>query len=230
MSSKLFVIIFIIAIFTRFWGINWGNGFYFQPDENNMASAVSQLSSTNLNPHFFAYGQFPLYLGYFSLKLIHLNVDFPNAILILRFWSATFSLAALVIFYFIYPHLIFLLLLIFNPGLIQLAHFGTTESLLILIFAINLYLSKLILKSPSTKKYYLIAAVSTGIGLASKISALIFLVPIFITILFSLKKFKNLLSPFLYSSFLFLTSFFFFFGSISLQFFRPNQFSLDHGL
>ena len=210
MSSKLLFLILIIAVFTRFWGINWGNSFYFQPDENNMATALSQFSPTNLNPHFFAYGQFPLYLGYYSLRLFHFDNNFSAAILILRFWSAIFSLAALVVFYLIYPSLIFLWLLIFNPGLIQLAHFGTTESLLILVFAVNLYLSKLILKSPSTKIYSLLAGISTGVGLASKISALIFLAPIYIAILFSLKKYKNVFYPFFYSSFSILVSCFFF--------------------
>jgi hypothetical protein len=63
MSSKVFLgVIVAISLFTRFYGLNWGSGLYFHPDENNMATALSQLSPSNFNP-LFAYGQFPLYLG-----------------------------------------------------------------------------------------------------------------------------------------------------------------------
>lgn len=206
MSSKVFILIFIAAVFTRFWNLNWGNGYYFHPDENNMATALSQLSPNNFNPHFFAYGQFPLYLGYFSLKVLNLPLDFSYAIFILRFWSAVFSLLSLYIFYLIYPSVIFQLLLIFSPGLIQISHFGTTESLLILVFAFNLYLAKQILLKPNIKKYYLYSGIITGIGLASKISSLIFLAPIFLAILYSLKKYKNIFYPIFYSCLLLLVS------------------------
>ena len=70
MSSKKFLltVIVFLAIFTRFFGLKWGDGHYFHPDENNMASSLSQLKSQDLNHRFFAYGQFPLYLGFFTLK------------------------------------------------------------------------------------------------------------------------------------------------------------------
>jgi len=92
MSSKKFLSIlftvFLIfsCLFTRFYKLDWGNGFFFHPDENNMATSLSQLNSKNLNPHFFAYGQFPLYLGFYSLKILSLANNFTNSILILRFF------------------------------------------------------------------------------------------------------------------------------------------------
>jgi hypothetical protein len=149
-----------------------------------MATALSQLSSQNLNPHFFAYGQFPLYLGYFTLKIFNIANTFSNSIFILRFYSALFSLLSLFFLYQIYPSLIFLMLLVFTPGLIQLAHFGTTESLLILNFVINLYLAKSILKKPSFK-LFLLAALNTGIAMATKVSGAIFIFPIFLAAIVS---------------------------------------------
>lgn len=166
-----------MAILTRFIGLNWGDNFFFHPDENNMATAISQLNQKNLNPHFFAYGQFPLYLGYFSLKAIGLSNTFGNSIFILRTYSAIFSIISLFFFYKIYPRLSFVLLLIFTPGLIQIAHFGTTESLLVLTFAINLYLAKLILIKPKFW-YFFLASLSTGVAMATKISGAIFALPI----------------------------------------------------
>jgi len=180
-KSKIFVLI-ILALFTRFVGLDWGRGNFFHPDENNMATSLSQLSLENLNPHFFAYGQFPLYLGFFSLKIFGITNTFSNSIFILRFWSATFSLLSLFVFYKIYPRLLFLLLLIFTPGLIQLAHFGTTESLLIFCFSVNLYLSQKILKN-NAFIFYFLAALNTGVAIATKISGAIFIIPIFLAAL-----------------------------------------------
>jgi 4-amino-4-deoxy-L-arabinose transferase-like glycosyltransferase len=187
MSFKRFVILLIVLLtfFTRFIGLNWGNGYYFHPDESNMAIALSGLKSADLNPHFFAYGQFPLYLGYFTLKLINVPNDFSNSVFILRFWSALFSVLVIPIIYLISKKiftsqysLLVVFLIIFNPGLIQLAHFGTTESMLILIFLLNLFLSQKIFDQPKKYNLYIFAGIFTGIGLASKISSLIFIGPI----------------------------------------------------
>lgn len=167
----------LFALLTRFVGLNWGQGNFFHPDENNMATALTKLDTNNLNPDFFAYGQFPLYLGFFTLKTLGVDNNFPNSILILRIYSATFSILSLYFFYKIYPNLIFILLLIFSPGLMQLAHFGTTESLLVLAFAINLYLAKLIIKKPVFKLFFL-ASLCTGIAISTKISGAIFVLPI----------------------------------------------------
>ncbi|HWS48461.1 MAG TPA: glycosyltransferase family 39 protein [Candidatus Methanoperedens sp.] len=171
------ILLILLASITRFVGLDWGQGNYFHPDENNMATAITKLNPNNLNPEFFAYGQFPLYLGFFTLKTLGVDNNFPNSILILRFYSAIFSLLSLYFFYKIYPNLIFILLLIFSPSLIQLAHFGTTESLLILTFATNLYIAKLIIKNPSIKLFFL-ASLCTGIAISTKISGAIFILPI----------------------------------------------------
>ena len=141
-SKIVSIVLLFFAIFTRFYKLNWSNDYYFHPDENNMAMSLSQLTPKDLNPHFFAYGQFPLYLGYFSLRLLNLPNTMANSILILRFYSALFSFLSLYFFYKTFPNIYFIILLIFTPGLIQLAHFGTTESVLIFVFIINLFLSK----------------------------------------------------------------------------------------
>jgi hypothetical protein len=205
MLSRFFIVtIFALALFTRFVGINWDNGYFSHPDENNMAVALSQLSDNNLNPHFFAYGQFPLYLGYFSLKIINIPNTFPNSIYILRFYSAIFSLLFLYFAYLLSKELfkkslIFILLLIFSPGLIQIAHFGTTESLLNLVFIANLYYLLKIYNRPKFK-YFVLSAIFSGVALGSKITAVFFIWPI---ILMGLYK-----RQFLSTTFFILFSFF----------------------
>jgi len=182
-----FVFLFVLITFTRFYKLNWGNGFFFNPDENNMANSVLQMGTNNLDPKFYAYGQFPLYLTFFTTP----HHDFKTIALTLRFWSAVFSCFSLVFFYFIALKifkskkysLIFILFLIFTPGLIQMSHFGTTESILLFVFAANILLSFKIYDSPQIR-FFLLASLVSGIGLATKISALILTTPIFFSLLF----------------------------------------------
>ncbi len=191
-KKRVFVVfLFVLAIFTRFFKLNWGDNFFFNPDENNMVHSVSQMNQSNLDPKFYAYGQFPLYLTFFTT----FNHDFKTIALTLRFWSAVFSCLSLIIFYFIglkifkfkkYA-LIFILFLIFTPGLIQISHFGTTESILLFIFASNIWLSFKIYDSQKIK-YLTLASIISGLGLATKISSLILTTPVFLSLLFLFLK------------------------------------------
>lgn len=204
-----FVFLFALIIFTRFYKLNWGDDFFFNPDENNMISSVLQMSHKNLDPKFYAYGQFPLYLTFFTTP----KHDFKAVALTLRFWSAIFSVLSLFILYFIGQKIFktnkdsfsFLILLIFTPGLIQLSHFGTTESILLFVFSVNIFLSFKIYDNFKFK-HLLLAGLISGIGLATKISALILTTPIFLSILFRFIKTKNKFLPFLLSIlFIFIT-------------------------
>lgn len=186
-----FVILFILVVFTRFYNLNWGNDFFFNPDENNMINSILQMDKQNLDPHFYAYGQFPLYLTFFSTP----KLEFRAIALTLRFYSALFSSLSLIIFYLIglkiYKSkkysLIFILLLVFTPGLIQMAHFGTTESILFFVFAVNIFLSFKIYDTQKIK-YMIFASFISGIGLATKVSSLILTAPVFLSLLFLLLK------------------------------------------
>jgi len=191
-----------LTIFTRFFKLDWGNGYYFHPDENNMANSVLQMSQDNLNPHFFAYGQFPLFLTFFTTP-VH---QFDNIIFTLRFWSAIFSGFSVLFFYLIAKEIFkhqkttafATLLFIFTPGLIQFSHFGTTESILIFVFLVNIFLSLKILDKFKFK-YLVFASLVSAIGLATKISAFIFLIPIFLSLFLNFFKDKNFIKFFLQS-------------------------------
>jgi dolichyl-phosphate-mannose--protein O-mannosyl transferase len=225
MLSKIFKPEFFIALIlslclltTRLIKINWGDGFFYNPDENNMASAISQMKFEDLNPHFFAYGQFPLYLTFFTIQLSNLitnqsllpQIDFSQAVITLRIWSAAFSVLTSFFLYLISKNifekkdhrLIFLLLVIFTPGLIQMSHFGTTESILLFVFVFNIFISQKIYQFPKFS-YLFLAAFVSGIGVASKVSALILTTPIFLAFLLNFIKRKKIF-VFLISCFAFL--------------------------
>lgn len=56
--------ILILASVLRCYGLGWDEGRGFHPDERRIAFALEEISFTKLqlNPHFFAYGSFPLYV------------------------------------------------------------------------------------------------------------------------------------------------------------------------
>lgn len=169
------------------------------------------------NPHFFAYGQFSLYLGYilvFIFKFFNNNlqttISFQEAIYSLRFISAISSvLTGLVLMkiinffinkdkkdFFLLP-LIFILI-IFSPYAIQFSHFGTTESLLMLFYIYLIYLSLLFIeKRLNILSYVINSGFIVGLALATKVSSLVFASIFLIVIVFyQEKKFSRLYSFF----------------------------------
>ncbi|MFA5827809.1 MAG: hypothetical protein WC841_00400 [Candidatus Shapirobacteria bacterium] len=209
MSSKFLVVLIFLLFFTRFIKLDWGNGYYFHPDENNMASAISRLSPGSLDPKFYAYGQFPLFLAFYSFRFYSLllwnilpdHLTFSQSILTLRFWSAIFSTLSVLVFYLIskkitpkkYFSEIFAILLIFSPGLIQFSHFGTTESILIFVLAINTLLGLLILDSKGIRLVNLVIASSliNAAGLATKITSVILIGPVLLALLLLFIRSRN---------------------------------------
>jgi hypothetical protein len=235
-------LLMVIGGVLRFYNLMWGDGMFFHPDENNMAGSIAQMTpDKNLNPNFFAYGQFPLYLAYFSAQLqlffssllptfnptegaiyafklpdttsILKPVPYSMAIFWLRFWSATFSTLTIGLVYNVIKLLIVkkehhsniknivqhftynfanplifpftgALFVTFMPGLIQSAHFGTTEALLTFLFMAILYCSLQIYRGHRKVFYALLTGVLIGLGLGTKLTAALFMVPPFLAILF----------------------------------------------
>src|SRR5215470_4701501 len=75
------IAVVVFAALVRLVGLDFDAGHFFHPDERRIAFAVEELSfrPLQLNPHFFAYGSFPLYvtravtsvLGQFNENLAH---------------------------------------------------------------------------------------------------------------------------------------------------------------
>jgi len=108
----LWLLIIGLLVYSRFVNLGWSLPYPMHPDERNMANAIQQLNCkisnfefriSNFrecgNPHFFAYGQFPLYLGYvivFLLKFfdgdLGMPISFQEAALSLRMIAAVASI------------------------------------------------------------------------------------------------------------------------------------------
>lgn len=173
------------------------------PDERNMVNATQQLRcdvsgfrlqvswfKQCLNPHFFAYGQLPLYLAYFFLKIAQfVTGTFGNPLL---FDSIALSLrmiaaAASVLTFFVTLRIVNLLrplkfwetiavslILIFVPYAIQFSHFGTTESILMLLYTSVLYQTLKIIKQKITMKSLFVLGIILGVAIGIKSSSVLF--------------------------------------------------------
>lgn len=190
----IIVIIIIITFFLRFYNLNWDQGFSFNPDERNIAVAVSKIHFfDNLNPQFFAYGGFSIYLYRAAGEILALLTQNQNWVLewgkinlIGRFSSAFFSTLTIIPLFFLAKNIFdkeaawfAAVTYAFTVTSIQAAHFAVTESLLVLLITTLAYLSLQILHQP-TLKLYLLSGIVLGLSIATKTTALTFSVlPLF---------------------------------------------------
>jgi len=166
------------------------------------------------NPHFYAYGQFPLYLSYVLILIIKFfdgdlayPISFQEAVISLRLISVISSLlTGLIMFkiinlflnekknHFFIKSLLFLII-IFSPYAIQFSHFGTTESLLMLFYSLIVYLTlNFSLKKISVLNYVIGLSIFSGLSLATKVSSLIFFIVPLLVLITQNYRFKRLYS------------------------------------
>jgi len=244
-KRKIFFIFYYLLLgallcYTRLIGLDWGLPYPMHPDERNMAVAIQQLSceiefkkfdfQNCFNPNFFAYGQFPLYFSYILIwtkkgfnDFGNILISFNEAIIALRLISAFSSIFSAIITLEILKiitkkeRLWWLLIIIFSPFFIQFAHFGTTESLLMLFYLLLIYFSLLFFeKKINLKKLIFFTSFVFGLSLATKASSFIyFFIPLFIIFFTKEKTFHQ---KFFYSIYLLACSLFFF------LFFSPHNF------
>ena len=216
-----FVLLFCIAVFSfllRITGLFWDGGFHLHPDERAIllftlpisfpSSFIEFLSpSSNLNPHFFAYGSFPLYL----LKGVSIPASFfnnsigtyENMHILGRVISALFDTGTIVMLFFltrkIFTNKIGLIAsLLYGISVlpIQLSHFYAVDTILTFFITTLIYVLILFYEKPTILKSIIIG-ILFGTALATKISAIVILFSIGLTlttdiILEILRKGRNL--------------------------------------
>jgi 4-amino-4-deoxy-L-arabinose transferase-like glycosyltransferase len=195
------IFILILASSLRLYGLNWDQGHKLHPDERAIIMNVTnpdfhwprsagewQLIFTPqspLNPHWFPYGSFPLYL----LKLAgNLTANFDPAFatydkinLLGRAMSALFDVGTVFLVFLIARRLTqktppALLAAFFYATAvlpIQLSHFYTVDIQLTFFVTLVLYLC--------LRHNYVLLGLATGLAFATKVSSLPILVPIFIS-------------------------------------------------
>lgn len=196
----------LLGAFLRFYNLNWDEGYFFHPDERNIALAVSRIRFfSQLNPRFFAYGSFPIYLYRALGEILALFTknqawvyQWNNINLVGRGFSAFFSTISILLVFFLVKEiwderkaLLSAFFVAFTPSLIQTAHFAVTESMLVFWLLLLTLLSLKIIKRPSINNYLKIGLV-LGLALATKVSSLSFLIiPLAAHFLARLKPLKH---------------------------------------
>lgn len=207
MKLKEYLLLFLILLLgflLRIYNINWDGGFHLHPDERAIVlftlpltfpSSIAQFFSAQSpwNPHFFAYGSFPLYF----LKILSLIVarfdasimSYDKINLLGRVISALFDTTTIAIVFLLAKKITnikigFLSALFYVLSVlpIQLSHFYAVDTMLTcfitltIFFLIQLYTEQKI-------RYAFFIGICLGLALATKISATAIVIPIGITII-----------------------------------------------
>lgn len=209
------ILIIILAFYLRTFNINWDNNYYFNPDERAIVmitiplqfpNSIAQLLSPGspLNPHFFAYGNFPLYL----LKILgelasHINPifrEYGGIHIVGRVISAITDTASVFIVFLIglkifskrtglFSALMYALCVL--P--IQLSHFYVVDPLLTFFTTLTVLLLINFIQKQSIIRSAIIGAVF-GLCLATKISAGVFIIDILVSFILIFVKRRKVLA------------------------------------
>lgn len=191
--------ILLFGLILRLWNSNWDSGFHLHPDERAIVLftlplqfplSLEQFFSTtsSWNPHFFAYGSFPLYLLKIAgslLSVFDIQLHTYDKIHIIgRVLSAIFDTATIFVLYLLakklFSKVIGLLAAFFYASSvlpIQLSHFYTVDTMLTFFTLFLLYQLLRFYEQP-TKKKALGIGILCGFALATKTSAVVVLAPI----------------------------------------------------
>lgn len=191
----------------RGYNLNWDEGQVFHPDEGNVARAVIHASADHkFDPAFYAYNGFTIYL---ARLLANICVFFTHndewltktgqVNQILRFLSLVFSVAAIPVLFLVVRRItgsnLYALagasLLTMSTGVIQSAHFGTTESALVFLILLISYFSIRIIQEPLSVGLTMFLAVASGTALGSKTTAVAIMVMPLLTWLLVLIRERN---------------------------------------
>jgi 4-amino-4-deoxy-L-arabinose transferase-like glycosyltransferase len=198
----IIVLLMVMGGLLRLFNLNWDQGHYLHPDERLYVNAsnisfpktFAEYFSINspLNPKMFYYGSFPLYI----YKIVNVAIlPFINFTIVSRMISSLFSILTIPLIFMISKQLftkkvsIFATFVFtFAAGLIQHAHFNTTESILTFLLTLIILLSIYAAKKVS---YGLVfgLGILVGISYATKIVGLTFaIIPLTSFIILYFKK------------------------------------------
>ena len=180
------------ALSVRVFGLDFDQSHFFHPDERRIAEAVTQLSlrPLQLNPHFFAYGSFPLYVTKLvASSLANLDPWFASydaAIKVGRALSALWGTATVVVLVLLGRRLFGTavgwlagLLLSATVLHVQNSHFATSD--VPLTFLVLLALTFMVAIAQGGGGWaFAGAGVAVGLAVATKFSALPLFLPLLV--------------------------------------------------
>lgn len=202
-GKVLLLSIILLGASLRLFNVNWDQGSQLHPDERAIVLSVLELHyptsfsalltpESPWNPHFFAYGSLPIYLLKISADIgsnFYPNITKYEEINLLgRVFSGLFDLGTIYVLYRLSRKLfsetislLAALLYALSVLPIQLSHFYAVDTLLTFFILLTLY-RLICFNEKQSFKNSLLIGVSLGLALTTKISALILLAPVTVTL------------------------------------------------
>lgn len=212
----------------RLYGLRWDQGNSFHPDERAILFQVTALrwptswaqfldpTQSPLNPHFFAYGSFPLYLLASIGALLHYNFSSPttfvNLMLIGRTISALCDTGTILLTawlglqltqenFFGHPYgwnvaLFAAALVVFTPLQLQLSHFYAVDTMLLFFVMLTILACVILVDTNRPMRWAFVAGLGYGLALGTKFSATPLIIPLLVAVGLRWYKQRNFLDAF----------------------------------
>lgn len=191
LQRLLLLLIFVLAAYLRFFNLNWDEGYFFHPDERNISAAVSRIEwPAKTDPQFYAYNGLPIFLIEITSQVMATITKSPTWLtdwsklnLIGRIFSATFSLLSVVLIYLLSKKVfrrpqttnVVTFLAATTVSFFQYAHYGVTESLLVLeILLLAFFSLRLLEQKKQLLSNLIFLAIILGCSWGTKTAALAF--------------------------------------------------------
>jgi hypothetical protein len=223
----------LLSLLLRLYGLDWDQGNNFHPDEREILFRVATLAwpksltqffdpaNSPLNPHFFAYGSFPLYLlAFLGTLFVHSaspTTSFFDLTMLGRALSALFDSGTILLTGLLglsltrdttpgrsYAWSVALLaaaLVTFTPLQLQLAHFFAVDSILLFFVMLTLLSCVRLADSERPVRWLLLTGLSYGLAMATKFSAAPLIVPLFVALLIRWRRNSDLLTAVIFLAF-----------------------------
>jgi len=204
----------LLGLALRLYGLNWDQGNSFQPDERQIMFHVTTLSwphslaqfldpvNSPLNPHFFAYGSFPLYLlavlGNILTRFFPALGSFVNLTLVGRVVNAIFDSGTILLTGWLGllladDHtterkqawtlaLLAAALVAFTPFQLQLSHFYAVDTMLLFFTTLTVLACVALVHTSTPIRWSLVAGLGYGLAIATKFSAAPLIVPLIVAV------------------------------------------------
>ncbi len=192
----MLLVIVLLAVLLRLYGLNWDSGYHFHPDERMLIMVTERITFfSQLNPDFFNYGSLPVYIlaaaAQLSQSFTQMPVDTYDGLLpVGRLLSTINDLMVVVLIYSIAYNLFknraaaawgsFFYAVAFFP--IQNSHFFIVDTFLNLFITLLLFLLLQYQQHPSIRKAVIIGIVYAA-ALTTKVTPVIF-APVLLFVLF----------------------------------------------
>ena len=203
------ILILILSFIVRVFGYNWDGQSSFHPDERMIGFVVDRLDwdfqnffspISKMNPNFFAYGSFPIYLLWIIRQIVEIlsgsKLTFDNLLNLGRIVSACFDTITVLLIFLLTKKLfgnkkLIALLAAFSYSIsvlpIQLSHYFAVDTVLTCGIMLSIYLATVAVKTKNLL-FLLLLGGCIGTTVATKITGGLVILPIVFYLFYSEKR------------------------------------------